>query len=93
VGAKAVLLPLAGEPPDGALMGYPRSDVERSRALVEAAFPGRQVIGETETKGRWERDGVDPEKVLLSKFVFADTQARQDAVHGLARRMIRVQPE
>jgi hypothetical protein len=209
MGARAALLSFATGLPRDALIGYPEPDVARSRALVEAAFPGREIVVEAETnldvaiypsvgsacagvfgdvavltggdlargqpseltdlvlrlapdsqacavlmmsvvdwyafavwdrgrlirsfsaspadgvledvgeplpfeapgatpieranealrtylgfvqEGRWERDGLDPEELTLTKFVFADAQARQEELRRHARGMIRVQP-
>lgn len=40
----------------------------------------------------WERDGLDPEELTLTKFVFADAAARQEELRRHAGQMIRVQP-
>ncbi|MEV4283816.1 DUF6928 family protein [Actinoplanes xinjiangensis] len=210
MGAKAALLSFAGKPPRFDLLGYPRSDAEQARALVEASYPGKLIVGETETdldeaiwppvgtacagvfgdvavltgrdlshgrpsdltplvtvlaptaqayavlmestvdwyefavwdrsrltrsfsasagdgviedvgeplpfewpeatpieranealraywgfvqEGRWERDGLDPEELRLSKFIFADTRARQDALRELTDELFQVQPD
>jgi hypothetical protein len=49
MGARAALLSFAAGLPRDVLLGYPEPDVAASRALVEAAFPGREIAREADT--------------------------------------------